>query len=609
MILRPASTRWFEVLCARADAVRAVAALARTGAVEIEVRPGRQEDFPLHELAQGLEEHERLAAQYGRYWSRSPRYQSAVVTGPADLLERAAARVEAWRGQAEPIIEALQAREEERYRLLTLQQILRHVVGSSLDFTLVSSCGPWLATFCAILPADAEPKLPEMVLARAVPWEEGRCFMVLGPVAEIAVAKRQVAAVKGRIIERPKWLRGTAAAALVDIAARLEALQAEIVVAYAELDTLFDDYSLGQSLGEVEQLSWFAAHVAGLERAGEHFVWITGWTDDLSGRRPAHQLDRSGTRALLRFTPPPAGTRPPQVLDNPRWLRPFELFARLLGIPAADEADPTPLLAVIVPLLFGYMFGDVGQGLVLIVLGALLQRRFEAARLAIAAGASAVVFGFLFGSVFGLEDVIPALWLHPLANPMTVLAVPLGFGVLLLSLGQLLAGLGALWRGDLRRWVAQDLGFLIFYLGLIGLLAGQPSGAVTVLGLLWYGVGAFLVHRRLLGTLAAAGHLLESGLQILVNTLSFARVGAFALAHAALSDAIVTMARVPDSAIAGLLILVLGNAVVIALEGLVVSIQTTRLVLFEFFNRFLRGGGRVFRPLPAPPALIHGEVA
>jgi V/A-type H+-transporting ATPase subunit I len=86
-------------------------------------------------------------------------------------------------------------------------------------------------------------------------------------------------------------------------------------------------------------------------------------------------------------------------------------------------------------------------------------------------------------------------------------------------------------------------------------------------------------------------------------------VGAFALAHAALSDAIVTMARVPDSAVAGLLILVVGNVVVICLEGLVVSIQTTRLVLFEFFNRFLRGGGRVFRPLAAPPVLVHGEVA
>jgi V/A-type H+-transporting ATPase subunit I len=263
----------------------------------------------------------------------------------------------------------------------------------------------------------------------------------------------------------------------------------------------------------------------------------------------------------------------------------------------------------VVPLLFGYMFGDVGQGLVLILLGAVLQRRFPAARLAIAGGAAAVVFGLLFGSVFGVEGLIPALWLHPLEHPMTVLAVPLGFGVLLLSLGQLLAGLGALWRGDLRRWLAMDLGFLVFYLGAIGLLAGQPGGPIAALGLLWYVVGAFLVHRRLLGALAAVGHLLESGLQILVNTLSFARVGAFALAHAALSDAIVTMARVPDSAVAGLLILVVGNVVVICLEGLVVSIQTTRLVLFEFFNRFLRGGGRVFRPLAAPPVLVHGEVA
>ena len=608
-MLRPVSTRWFEVLCARADAVRAAAALARTGAVEIEVRRGRPEDFPLHELAEGLAAQERLSAQYGRYWSRSSRYQSPVVTGPADLLARAADRVEAWRRQADPVIEVLQAREDERYRLLTLRQILHHVAGSSLDFTLVSSVGPWLATFCAILPADADPKLPDTVLARAVPWEEGRCFMVLGPAADIAAVKRQVAAVKGRIIERPRWLRGTAASALVDISGHLEELQAEIVLAYAELDTLFDEYSLGQALGEVEQLGWFASHVGGLERAGESFVWITGWTDDLTGRRPAQELDRSGTRALLRFAPPPVGMRPPQVLDNPRWLRPFELFARLLGIPAADEADPTPVLAVVVPLLFGYMFGDVGQGLVLMLLGALLQRRFEAARLAIAGGAAAVVFGFLFGSIFGLEGVIPALWLHPLAHPMIVLAVPLGFGVLLLSLGQLLAGLGALWRGDLRRWLAMDLGFLVFYLGLIGLLAGQPAGPIAVLGLLWYGIGAFFVHRQLLGTLAAAGHLLESALQILVNTLSFARVGAFALAHAALSDAIVTMARVPDSAIAGLLILVVGNVVVICLEGLVVSIQTTRLVLFEFFNRFLRGGGRVFRPLAAPPVLVHGEVA
>jgi V/A-type H+-transporting ATPase subunit I len=608
-MLRPASTRWFEVLCARNDAVRAVAALASTGAVEVEVCPGRPEDVPLRDLAEGLEAHERLAGTYGRYWARATLYQSPVVTGPRDVLERAAERIDAWRRQADPIIATLQAREEERYRLLTLQQILNHVAGSTLDFTRVSSAGPWLATFCAILPADADPKLPDNLITRAVPWEEGRCFMVLGPAADIDGVKRQVMAVKGRIIERPAWLRGTAAAALGDIASHLADLQEQIVLAYAELDTLFEEYSLGQALGEVGQLAWFAANVGGLERAGESFVWITGWTDDLRGERPAQALDHSGTRALLRFARPPAGMRPPQVLDNPPWLRPFELFARLLGVPAADEADPTPLLAIVVPLLFGYMFGDVGQGLVLVVAGLLLRRRFPEARLAIAGGASAMVFGLLFGSVFALEGVIPALWLHPLAHPITVLAVPLGFGALLLSVGQLLAGLGALWRGELEHWLTMDLGFLVLYVGLVGLLAGQPSGAVVALGLLWYGVGAFVVHRRLVGALAAAGHLLEGGLQILVNTLSFARVGAFALAHAALSDAMVTMARAPESVIVGFLILVLGNVLIIFLEGLVVSIQTTRLVLFEFFNRFLRGGGRVFRPLSAPPALVHGEVA
>lgn len=109
--------------------------------------------------------------------------------------------------------------------------------------------------------------------------------------------------------------------------------------------------------------------------------------------------------------------------------------------------------------------------------------------------------------------------------------------------------------------------------------------------------------RRLLGGLAAAGHLLESGLQLLTNTLSFARVGAFALAHAALSAAVVTMADAAPLWLAAI-ILLLGNLVVIVLEGLVVSIQTTRLVLFEFFNRFLRGSGRVFEPLPAPPPLV-----
>jgi V/A-type H+/Na+-transporting ATPase subunit I len=173
--------------------------------------------------------------------------------------------------------------------------------------------------------------------------------------------------------------------------------------------------------------------------------------------------------------------------------------------------------------------------------------------------------------------------------------------------GQLLAGFGALAAGRLEQWVAVDAGLLVLYLGLVLMLAlpGAGGGWLALFGLGWYLIGSWAVAQRLLGALAAVGHLAESGLQLLTNTLSFARVGAFALAHAALSAAVVTMMQAAPGWAAAL-ILIAGNLVIILLEGLVVSIQTTRLVLFELFNRFLRGTGRVFTPLPAPPAVVTG---
>jgi V/A-type H+-transporting ATPase subunit I len=431
--------------------------------------------------------------------------------------------------------------------------------------------------------------------------------MILGPRDRLDAVKHLVQSVKGRVIERPPWLKGDARDSLARIGARREFLSIRVVHLKSELDTLFDELDMSDTLGEVAGLAWFADHVGCLERAGEHLCWITGWTDDLRGERLGAALESARTRALLRLTKPPPGKRPPQILDNPPWMRPFELFARAFGVPGGDEADPTPVLLVVVPLLFGYMFGDLGQGAVLVGVGLWLQRRWPEAGLMVLGGVSAMVFGLLFGSLFGREDIIPALWMHPLQDPVTLLAVPLIFAVALLSLGHLLSGLSALWRGEIKRWLLQDLGFLVLYLGLIGMVLRPGSGWVAMAGLIWYLVGAFLVHRALIGGLAAVGHLLESGMQILVNTLSFARVGAFALAHSSLSVAVVTMA---DSAPlwAAILIMVLGNVVIILLEGLVVSIQTTRLVLFEFFNRFLRGTGRVFRPLPVPPAVVR-EVA
>jgi V/A-type H+-transporting ATPase subunit I len=122
---------------------------------------------------------------------------------------------------------------------------------------------------------------------------------------------------------------------------------------------------------------------------------------------------------------------------------------------------------------------------------------------------------------------------------------------------------------------------------------------LALVGAIWFVVGHALVSpgHRLRAGAAAAAEFVESALQLIVNTVSFVRIGAFALAHAGLSMAVVGLSDATESVVITAIVLVLGNVLIIGLEGLVVSIQTTRLVLFEFFIRFLHAEGRPFRPL------------
>jgi len=141
------------------------------------------------------------------------------------------------------------------------------------------------------------------------------------------------------------------------------------------------------------------------------------------------------------------------------------------------------------------------------------------------------------------------------------------------------------------------------YLGVLSLLVTDGSVSVFVLAvaLTWYIAGNMsLAEGNVARILTALASLLETMIQLLMNTVSFVRVGAFALAHAGLSMAFNLIADSATSILASSLVLIVGNIIVIVLEGLVVSIQTTRLVLFEFFIRFLQANGRVFKPVSGP---------
>ncbi len=274
-------------------------------------------------------------------------------------------------------------------------------------------------------------------------------------------------------------------------------------------------------------------------------------------------------------------------------------------MPAHDEADPTPLLALVVPLMFGYMFGDVGQGLGIAAAGFALRKRWPVARIFIAGGIAAAIFGAVFGSVFSVHGLVAPLWLEPLADPLAVLMVPLYGGAILLTLGLLLNAIEAHWRGELRGWFCSEVWLAIVYLAILVGVARPGAFVVAAAAAAAFCLGRALAARKATAALAAIAELVERTLQILLNTLSFARLGAFALAHAGLSSAIVALMDAAGSGVVKALVLVVGNLIVLLLEGMVVSIQTTRLVLFEFFTRFLVAQGRVFRPLPAPPSVVQ----
>ena len=602
MSMRPVPARWFEALVATEDLVKSVEALARSGDVELEVYSETTQRVNLPNLRDRFEEYDKLLRRYQPYWPQELLRPSTTPGRPDHRLDAALARLAQWQNEADPAIDKLEVLLLEQEELTLLLELLEHMDNDELDFSHAAAAGPALAVCVFALPPDARVHhLPPAVLSIRVPAEQHLFLLAVGNAEVIETLARDLAALKGRAVRLPTWLGGRRLEARQQVTQRQEQIRSEAGALYADLAELEKRHALHEVLGDIEQMEWFVTHVTDLP-VSENFAWITGWTSDVSENRIQDILHGKSVRGVVRYPPAPAGVSPPMVFLNPAWSRPFEFFARLMGVPAADELDPSIALSVIVPLIFGYMFGDVGHGLVFMVIGVVFRDRWPLLRILIGCGLSSMVFGWLFGSVFASEQIIAPLWVHPIEAPLQVLLVPMAAGVVILLLGLLANGVQRFWQGEWRRWCAVDAAVVVMYLSIIGAVADSRLWAVFPVALAWYLAGsAVLSAGPVLKTLGSAlGLLTETLLQLLINTVSFIRVGAFALAHAGLSLAVFIMATTFENTVVATGIFILGNVVILVLEGLVVSIQTTRLILFEFFIRFLTAQGRMFRPLSVP---------
>jgi len=604
--LRPREARWFEVLTDREHLGAVLGCLAATRAVELEAKSAVAGVAALPDYRLVLGEFGELTRRYAPFWP-TPAVDPAApppesLAGARDAL----GALRRWAADADPLIARHEAVAREDAALAELAAVLSAAGPELADLGALSAAGPALAARLYALDPKTLVELPAAVLAQPIDTVGARYLLCLGGLEDIRESDRLMAAAQARTVTLPERLPAGRDAALAEIAERRAPRAAERTRIEADLRALATRHRLAGLLGSFRFLEWLVSHVPQLP-ATEHFAYVTGWTRDLDGTRLPAALDASGLPHLLHFPEPPRALLAPMVLSNPGFLRPFEFFVGLLGTPGAGEADPTPVVALIAPLLFGYMFGDVGQGLVLFVAGLALRRRWPALGLLVSGGAAATVFGFLFGCVFAREDLLPALWRRPLEMPLETLATSVGFGVAVLLGGFALDALQSAWVGRGRDWWLSRGGLVALYLGLVATPFAASALAVVLAGVVWTLVGSAIVARSVAAVGRAAGELLETLLQLLVNTISFARVGAFALAHAGLSSAVVGIAATTGHGVGFYAALALGNLLILALEGLVVGIQTARLVLFEFFIRFLKAEGRPFRPLPEPTQATFKE--
>ncbi|MBN2116018.1 MAG: hypothetical protein JW730_05595 [Anaerolineales bacterium] len=373
-----------------------------------------------------------------------------------------------------------------------------------------------------------------------------------------------------------------------------------------------------------------------------HTYVVTGWvpTDDLE--ELTRRLKAASREILIEVLPTSRfgpNQNVPVSLQPSRLLQPFQMLVNTYARPRYGELDPTLLIAITFPILFGAMFGDIGQGLVLALLGWLMSTgRFlksmsSLGGLIIACGLSAAFFGVLYGSIFGFEEDVHLfgielrpLWMSPIHHILDILIVAVGAGVVLLILGFLI--------GIFNYARSRNMGHLLFghngiagltlYVSLLGLGASAfgllpvativfvVPAVLAAIALMFAEVFIHLVegHRPLYEggfftyLIQAGVELFEVVISLLSNTLSYVRVGAFAVAHGGLSAAIFILAELFSGLLGPIgywLVVILGNLFIIGFEGLIVGIQTMRLSYYEFFGKFFTGGGMRFEPLVLTP--------
>ncbi len=361
--------------------------------------------------------------------------------------------------------------------------------------------------------------------------------------------------------------------------------------------------------------------------------YMSGWVAKEDFVRFVKAIDAIGDIKYIEENPSFLKTTVPTKMRNNALFRSFESFIRMYGVPVYGEIDPTPLVAISYLLFFGIMFGDLGQGAVIAIIGAFLwlKRKMPFGKILMSCGAASMVFGTIYDSIFGYEGNINRLifgneeievGFSPSNDMMKTLFIAVAIGVALIVVAMLLNIYNGIKQKNYEKALFSQNGVagLVLYSAAIYLVAnllllgGSPVSIVYIIGLIIVPL-IVIFFRGPLGNLITGRkkshesigeflienffELFDDLLSFITNTVSFVRLGAFALSHAGMMFVVFLLAKTTATASFGsgnLLVVILGNILIMGLEGLVVGIQGLRLEFYEIFSRFYSGDGIDFTP-------------
>jgi V/A-type H+-transporting ATPase subunit I len=358
--------------------------------------------------------------------------------------------------------------------------------------------------------------------------------------------------------------------------------------------------------------------------SSKKFFYLSGWVSKKSINKVEKVLNKyEGILTMYKEKDEVIGFIPPTKLKNIKLFKPFEYLVKMYGIPSYNEIDPTSFFSISYMFLFGAMFGDLGQGFVLLLGGIILakaKRNKILGGLLLRLGLSSMIFGTLYGAVFGFEDIIPALLMRPFENINKVLAGAVVIGIVLILISYIFGIVNKLKRKDIEEGIFGKDGLvgLLFYICLLTLIGGKllgktilPMETGVVIILLSIALMIFkeplsnlIMGKKPLYNEDISGYyiegvfsIIETLLSMLSGTVSFIRVGAFALTHVGLFIAFQTIGELIGTTAGNIIVLILGNIIIIGLEGLIVFIQGLRLQYYELFSRYYKGEGKEFNPI------------